>query len=110
MDEQLINEYINNLANQVNNLTQENILLKTRLSLLEKREQERLTAEEKKEVPTQPAPKSEYSTPPEEQPKPQVEQIVPKEPDFVKGPKPKGYNPKVDGPSPLIPNPKIAEE
>ena len=89
MDEQLINEYINNLANQVNNLTQENILLKTRLSLLEKREQERLTAEEKvkesftKEVPTQPAPKSEYSTPPEEQPKPQVEQIVPKEPDFV---------------------------
>ena len=105
MDEQLINEYINNLANQVNNLTQENILLKTRLSLLEKREQERLTAEEKKEVPTQPAPKSEYSTP-----KPQVEQIVPKEPDFVKGPKPKGYNPKVDGPRPLIPNPKIAEE
>ena len=110
MDEQLINEYINNLANQVNNLTQENILLKTRLSLLEKREQERLAAEEKKEVPTQPAPKSEYSTPPEEQPKPQVEQIVPKEPDFVKGPKPKGYNPKVDGPRPLIPNPKIAEE
>ena len=49
MDEQLINEYINNLANQVNNLTQENILLKTRLSLLEKREQERLAAEEKKE-------------------------------------------------------------
>ena len=116
MDEQLINEYINNLANQVNNLTQENILLKTRLSLLEKREQERMTAEEKvkesftKEVPTQPAPKSEYSTPPEEQPKPQVEQIVPKKPDFVKGPKPKGYNPKVDGPRPLIPNPKIAEE
>ena len=42
MDEQLLNEYINNLANQVNTLTQENILLKTRLSLLEKREQERL--------------------------------------------------------------------
>ena len=110
MDEQLINEYINNLANQVNNLTQENILLKTRLSLLEKREQERLAAEEKKEVPTHPAPKSEYSTPPEEQPQPQVEQLVPKEPDFVKGPKAFGYNPKVEGPIPLIPNPKIAEE
>ena len=39
MDEQLINEYINNLANQVNTLTQENILLKTRLAIFEKREQ-----------------------------------------------------------------------
>ena len=33
MDEQLINEYINNLANQVNTLTQENILLKTMYDL-----------------------------------------------------------------------------
>ena len=33
MDEQLINEYINNLANQVNTLTQENILLKTMFEL-----------------------------------------------------------------------------
>lgn len=112
MDEQLINEYINNLANQVNNLTQENILLKTRLSLLEKREQERLATEEKKAVPTQPAPESEYSTPPVEQSKPEEELLVPdlEEPQFVKGPKPKGYNPKVDGPRPLIPNPKLAKE
>lgn len=41
MDEKLINEYINNLANQVNALTQENILLKTRLAVIEKREQEK---------------------------------------------------------------------
>ena len=46
MDEQLLNEYINNLANQVNTLNQENILLKTRLGLLERREQERLKQEE----------------------------------------------------------------
>ena len=44
MDEQLINEYINNLANQVNTLTQENILLKTRLAIFEKREQEKAKA------------------------------------------------------------------
>ena len=48
MDEQLINEYINNLANQVNTLNQENILLKTRLSLLEKREAERMEQEAKR--------------------------------------------------------------
>lgn len=42
MDEKLINEYINNLANQVNALTQENILLKTRLAVIEKREQEKV--------------------------------------------------------------------
>ena len=41
MNEKLINEYINNLANQVNALTQENILLKTRLAVIEKREQEK---------------------------------------------------------------------
>tara|TARA_B100000927_G_C16458082_1_gene466681 strand:+ start:732 stop:926 length:195 start_codon:yes stop_codon:yes gene_type:complete len=46
MDEQLINEYINNLANQVNTLTQENILLKTRLAIFEKREQEKAKASE----------------------------------------------------------------
>ena len=33
MNEKLINEYINNLATQVNNLTQENILLKTMFEL-----------------------------------------------------------------------------
>ena len=48
----------------------------------------------------------------QEQSKPEEELLVPdlEEPQFVKGPKPKGYNPKVDGPRPLIPNPKIAEE
>ena len=59
MDEQLINEYINNLANQVNALTQENILLKTRLAVFEKREQEKAKAQ------------------PEPQPAPQDEEIPP---------------------------------
>ena len=31
-------------------------------------------------------------------------------PPLVRGPKPKGYNPKVDGPLPLIPNPKLAQK
>ena len=52
MDEKLINEYINNLANQVNALTQENILLKTRLAVIEKREQEK--APEPTSEPTPP--------------------------------------------------------
>ena len=40
----------------------------------------------------------------------EVESLVDQQPEFVRGPKPKGYNPKVDGPRPLIPNPKTAEE
>jgi cell division protein FtsN len=118
MDEQLLNEYINNLANQVNTLTQENILLKTRLSLLEKREQERLAVEEKKEIQTNPAPESSYSQPPEVKPEPQPEKPVVEEPSpepepsprqqvkMTRGPRPKGYNPRVDGPRPLIPDTK----
>ena len=98
MDEQLINEYINNLANQVNNLTQENILLKTRLNIFEKREKDRLEVEAKKEEP-----QSEFTQP---EPMKEKKDIPP----LVKGPKPKGYNPKVDGPLPLIPNPKLAKE
>ena len=119
MDEQLINEYINNLANQVNSLTQENILLKTRLNVFERREQERLSkeAEEKveekqeelqEEVEEPEAPVYEDSSMTiETQPEPEPKQDLPP---LVRGPKPKGYNPKVDGPRPLIPNPKIAEE
>jgi len=122
MDEQLLNEYINNLASQVNTLTQENILLKTRLSLLERREQERLKSEEKEEVKTNPAPESTYSTPPAnphsdyttapitEEPEEKVEEKKPNIPPLVKAPKPKGWNRKVDGPRPLIPNPKLAKK
>jgi hypothetical protein len=125
MDEQLLNEYINNLAQQVNTLTQENILLKTRLSLLEKREQERLAIEEQKAIKTSPAPESNYSQPPEEiqepapepQPAPVQQQQMPEvspEPKpsprqqekMIRAPRPKGYNPSVDGPRPLIPDPK----
>tara|TARA_B100000287_G_scaffold231912_1_gene218369 strand:- start:484 stop:708 length:225 start_codon:yes stop_codon:yes gene_type:complete len=59
MDEQLINEYINNLANQVNALTQENILLKTRLAVFEKREQEKAKAQ----TESQPAPQEKKEAP-----------------------------------------------
>ena len=48
-NEALINAYINNMANQINVLTQENILLKTRLELAEKNAndlQEQLNKEE----------------------------------------------------------------
>jgi len=122
MDEQLLNEYINNLANQINTLNQENILLKTRLGIFEKREQirlqeEQLVKERQAEVPTEPQPlpqeQSTYSQPePESTPEPIVEAPVepevkePKTP-MVRAPRPKGYNRKVDGPLPLIPDPRF---
>jgi hypothetical protein len=122
MDEQLLNEYINNLANQINTLNQENILLKTRLGIFEKREQirlqeEQLVKERQAEVPTEPQPlpqeQSTYSQPePEPTPEPIVEAPVepevkePKTP-MVRAPRPKGYNRKVDGPLPLIPDPRF---
>ena len=40
MDEKLINGYINNLAQKVQELQMENILLKTRLGILEKEQVE----------------------------------------------------------------------
>tara|TARA_B100000073_G_scaffold269597_1_gene229241 strand:+ start:362 stop:739 length:378 start_codon:yes stop_codon:yes gene_type:complete len=124
MDEQLLNEYINNLANQVNSLTQENILLKTRLSIFERREQERLqqeaeAKEELQEEVAQPEPPQEEEPAAYEDSELTIETRKPlaarlneeKEiPPLVRGPKPKGYNPKVDGPLPLIPNPKLAQK
>lgn len=129
MDEQLINEYINNLANQVNTLNQENILLKTRLGIIEKREQERLQAEQlvKDKMETQAvaptvAPQAQvpeqstYSQPEPDpvipQPEPVVEEPVVKEPKvpMVREPKPKGYNARVDGPRKLIPDPNYNTE
>ena len=103
MDEQLINEYINNLANKVNNLTQENILLTTRLAIIEKREKDRLEAEAKKEESL-----AQYDTPSDySQPEAKEEKPIPP---LVRAPKPKGYNPQVDGPLPMVPNPKLAKE
>tara|TARA_B100000965_G_scaffold404003_1_gene433573 strand:+ start:2038 stop:2199 length:162 start_codon:yes stop_codon:yes gene_type:complete len=52
MDEKLINGYINNLAQKVQELQMENILLKTRIGLLE-------TKEEVKEQPKKEQPKKE---------------------------------------------------
>ena len=121
MDEQLINEYINNLANQVNTLNQENILLKTRLGLIEKREAERMEQEEKAEqkvvdtysTPSAPEPAPEPTPAPvvETQPEPEPEPI-PEEPKekMVRTPRPKGYNPKVDGPRPLVPESSLRDE
>ena len=115
MDEQLINEYINNLANQVNTLNQENILLKTRLSLLEKREAERMEQEAKREqkvmdtfsTPSSPepvpAPAVETQPEPEPVPEPVIQEPEAPKEKMVRAPRPKGYNPKVDGPRPLIP-------
>ena len=115
MDEQLINEYINNLANQVNTLNQENILLKTRLSLLEKREAERMEQEAKREQKVMdtystpsapepvPAPAVETQPEPEPVPEPVIQEPEAPKEKMVRAPRPKGYNPKVDGPRPLIP-------
>lgn len=121
MDEQLINEYINNLANQVNTLNQENILLKTRLGLIEKREAERMEQEEKAEqkvvdtysTPSAPEPAPEPTPAPvvETQPEPEPEPI-PEEPKekMVRTPRPKGYNPRVDGPRPMVPESSIKDK
>ena len=53
MDDKLINGYINNLAQNVQELQKENILLKTRLGILEKEQVEEEQPKEKK-------PKSDY--------------------------------------------------
>ena len=53
MDDKLINGYINNLAQKVKELQMENILLKTRLGILEKEQVEEEQPKEKK-------PKSDY--------------------------------------------------
>lgn len=124
MNEKLINEYINNLATQVNNLTQENILLKTRLAILEREQAERQELEKKEKEQSEFEAFEKYATPdltteeeaelqalaeqqPEPEPTPAPEPDIPP---LVRGPKPKGYNPKVDGPRPLIPNPKLAQK
>ena len=52
MDEKLINGYINNLAQKVQELQMENILLKTRIGILEQEEV-------KKEQPKKEQPKKE---------------------------------------------------
>ena len=111
MNEKLINEYINNLATQVNNLTQENILLKTRLAILEK-EQSEFEAFEKYATPDLTTEEeAELQALAEQQPEPEPTPAPePDIPPLVRGPKPKGYNPKVDGPRPLIPNPKLAQK
>lgn len=48
MDEKLINGYINNLAQKIQELQMENILLKTRIGILE---QEEVKEQPKKEQP-----------------------------------------------------------
>ena len=119
MDEQLINEYINNLANQVNSLNQENILLKTRLGLLEKREADRLQKQEEQEAKVMesfetPKPKKEpeFVTPEPSVPSNPEPEPIPEEPKekMVRGPRPKGYNPRVDGPRPMIPESSLKDK
>tara|TARA_Y100000004_G_scaffold130913_1_gene147639 strand:+ start:5715 stop:6047 length:333 start_codon:yes stop_codon:yes gene_type:complete len=103
MDEKLINEYINNLQQELNAKTQEVIVLKTRLGVLEK-EKEKLT--ETNEELDKELKETKFEKQEEEAAnKPEVENEPKRPPKFIREPKPKGYNPKVDGPRKLIPNP-----
>lgn len=111
MDEKLINEYINNLVLQVNTVTQESIVLKTRLQVMEK-EKNRL-AETNKDLQEELDALKFQKQEEEKESKPQVENAKEEEtpeetkpPKFVREPRPKGYNPKVDGPRKLVPNPE----
>lgn len=112
MDEKLVNEYINNLANKINELTQESLLFKTRLSLKEQENAQLLESLE-----TQTAELLELRKQPEPIEVPEaIKEIVkekeverPRIPQQVRAPRPNGYNPKVDGPLPMIPNPKLAD-
>ena len=117
MDEKLVNEYINNLANKINELTQENLLFKTRLSLKEQEvvaltESIQIQTKELQELREFPEPKA-----PEANVKEtnfsydEKAKVVdkPRIPETVRAPRPNGYNPKVDGPLPMIPNPKLKD-
>ena len=112
MDEKLIKEYINNLVLQVNTVTQESIVLKTRLQVMEK-EKNRL-AETNKDLAEELDALKFQQQEEEKENKPEIENVIEEEPKvekkipkYVREPKPKGYNPKVDGPRKLMPNPEF---
>jgi len=120
-NEKLINEYINSLTLKVNELQQENLLLKSRMNLTVKDLEERVevlqrdlqdrqeeiinlqTSQVKAEEPVIKKPAT-----PTFKAKETVKEIEPEvtAPNvLIRAPRPKGYNAKVDGPRKLIPNP-----
>jgi len=129
-NEKLVNEYINSLTLKLNELQQENLLLKSRINLQTKDLEEEKMAlslelqqtkdklaklseapKVKAEKPVKEKPAIPAFTPgsfEEEKPKAKAKPKGPKP--LIKAPKPKGYNAEVDGPRELIPNPAYEKE
>jgi LPS O-antigen subunit length determinant protein (WzzB/FepE family) len=126
-NEKLVNEYINSLTLKVNELQQENLLLKARINLqTAELEEEKMALKlelqqtKDKLVKQESTPKVKTEAPAE---KPAIPAFTsgsysnsedtapkPKGPKpMIKAPKPKGYNANVDGPRDLIPNPKLED-
>ena len=128
-NEKLVNEYINSLTLKVNELQQENLLLKSRINLIQgdleeekmalklelQQEKDKLAKlkEQKSETPVKEdkpvakKPAAPTFTPgsfKEEKPKTKAKKPL------IKAPKPKGYNAEVDGPRELIPNPEYEDK
>ena len=82
MDEKLINEYINNLVLQVNTVTQESIVLKTRLQVMEK-EKNRL-AETNKDLAEELDALKFQQQEEEKENKPEIENVIEEEPKVEK--------------------------
>ena len=127
-NEKLGNEYINSLTLKVNELQQENLLLKSRINLIQgdlEEEKMALKLELQQEKDKLAKLKEQKSETPVKEDKPVAKK--PAAPTFtpgsfdegkkakkgpkpmVKAPKPKGYNAEVDGPRDVIPNPKYEE-
>lgn len=127
-NEKLVNEYINSLTLKVNELQQENLLLKARINLhtadleeekmalklelqqtKDKLAMQESTPEVKTEAPAE-KPALPAFTPgsysaSDDKAEPEARPKGPKP--MIKAPKPKGYNANVDAPRDLIPNPKL---
>ena len=126
-NEKLVIEYINSLTLKVNELQQENLLLKSRYNLqTSDLEEEKMALKLELQQTKDKLAKLESKTPTvkEEKPakeKPAIPAFTPgsfkdkkpvakaKKP-MIKAPKPKGYNAEVDGPRDLIPNPAYVED
>jgi regulator of replication initiation timing len=66
MDDRLINEYIKNLAAEVQSLKMENILLKTRLGILANPAQPEQAKQEEQQEEPQPKPQEDWDEQPED--------------------------------------------
>ncbi|MBU46518.1 MAG: hypothetical protein CMD28_03725 [Flavobacteriales bacterium] len=126
-NEKLVNEYINSLTLKVNELQQENLLLKARINteradLEEQQMALKLELQQTKDklAKLSEAPKVKAEKPAKEKPaipaftpgsfeeeKPVAKPKGPKP--MIKAPKPKGYNAEVDGPRDVIPNPAFED-